>query len=69
MSNSKVQFFKRSLLRDIDNHNIIITKQFLLQLLAVNSQYKSKTSSLLNQAIEEIWKDTFDSEIILQDIE
>lgn len=63
MSYSKVQFFKRSLLEDFREHHIEITREFLLQLLAVNKQYKTKTSRLLSQAIEEIWEETFDCKI------
>ena len=64
MSYSKVQFFKRTLLEDFREHHILITREFLLQLLAVNKQYKTKTSRMLTQAIEEIWQDTFDCKIL-----
>lgn len=59
MNDKKVEFFKRRLYSDFDYWNMPITRELLLNLLAVNAQYDTETSRQLTEAIRRIWKEQF----------
>jgi len=62
MKESKIEFFKRRLYSDFDYWNMTITRELLLNLLAVNAQYKTETSRELTEAIRRIWREQFNAE-------
>ena len=62
MKESKIEFFKRRLYSDFKYWNMQITRELLLNLLAVNAQYNTETSRHLTEAIRRIWRDQFDSD-------
>lgn len=64
MNESKIEFFKRRLYSDFDYWNMQITRELLLNLLAVNAQYNTKTSKHLTEAIRRIWREQFDSDVM-----
>jgi len=64
MKESKVEFFKRRLYSDFEYWNMTITRELLLNLLAVNAQYNTETSRQLTEAIRRIWREQFDSDTL-----
>lgn len=62
MRESKIEFFKRRLYSDFEYWNMPITRELLLNLLAVNAQYNTQTSKNLTEAIRRIWREQFGNE-------
>jgi len=69
MNQLKIKEYSNNILWDLDEQGFEITRDLLLQLIAINNQAYQKNQisktklQLLNEAIKKIWRDTFNVEI------